>query len=229
MTSKAMKKQYSMLDQLNASCSNITRKAEKKLREIDELKKKSDLSNEELKKISIEEYWQNILNEKELQKAEEEKRREYKKAQEKRKEERKQEREKRAEEEKQKVEEERKQKQKAEEEKRKEYKKEQEKQEQEYKTGEEKQKRKQEYKKFHKHNTKMFSNTQHHILEDFGNDKLALSIYQEYIDCMTNSSNKQTYRTLSMKYHPDKNPQKNTTFHQQVVQRIYSKFVEQKL
>ena len=44
------------------STCNLQRKSSKKLKEIDELKIKTNLSNDEISKINLEEYWKNILN-----------------------------------------------------------------------------------------------------------------------------------------------------------------------
>jgi curved DNA-binding protein CbpA len=64
------------------------------------------------------------------------------------------------------------------------------------------------------------------ILDPFHENPLAIVIYNEYMAISRIENHKMAFRKLSMKYHPDKNPTKNTTLHQQIIHHIHDKFVK---
>jgi hypothetical protein len=63
------------------------------------------------------------------------------------------------------------------------------------------------------------------ILTPFHENPLAIVIYNEYMAFSRIESHKIAFRKLSMKYHPDKNPTKNTTLNQQILHHIHDKFI----
>jgi len=64
------------------------------------------------------------------------------------------------------------------------------------------------------------------VLNPFHENRLAIAIYNEYMAISRTENHKMAFRKLSMKYHPDKNPTKNTTLHQQILHHIHDKFVK---
>jgi hypothetical protein len=64
------------------------------------------------------------------------------------------------------------------------------------------------------------------VLDPFHEIPLALVIYKEYITISTAETHKIAFRKLSMKYHPDKNPTRNTTLHQQILHHIHEKITK---
>jgi hypothetical protein len=65
------------------------------------------------------------------------------------------------------------------------------------------------------------------VLGSFYKNHEAMIIYNEYMTISNLQNPKIAFHKLSLKYHPDKNPTKNTTFYQQILQHIHGKIVEQ--
>ena len=64
------------------------------------------------------------------------------------------------------------------------------------------------------------------VLSPFHEIPEAVMIYREYMSISAVETHKTAFRKLSLKYHPDKNPTKNTTFCQQILHHIYVNIVK---
>jgi len=190
----------------------LGRKAVKKLREIEALKSKPNPTSEECEKIATERYWQNILHPEENKTDNKPTAKELKKQ--------------------------------ADKEKR--WKREEEKNNkkvlQAQQEFDERAKREEARKKIEEETRKareearekariLFESQREQmvlekILDPFHELPLAIVIYNEYMALSRIESHKIAFRKLSMKYHPDKNPTKNTTLHQQILHHIHDKFVK---
>ncbi len=183
----------------------LGRKAIKKLREIETLKSKPNPTTEEREKIASERYWQNILHPEENKSDNKPTAKEMKKqaAKEKR------------------------------------WKREEEKNnqkilraEQEIQEGLKREQARQESARKAREEARILFESQREqraleeILDPFHENPLAIVIYNEYMAISRIENHKMAFRKLSMKYHPDKNPTKNTTLHQQILHHIHDKFVK---
>jgi len=190
----------------------IDRKAIKKLREIEALKNKPNPTAEERHKIASEKYWQNILRPEENKQDNKPTAKELKKQADKEK------RWKREEEKYNKKVLQAQQEQ-AERDKR---------EQARLKAAEEARKAREEARE--KARILFESQREQMVLEEvlkpFHENRLAIAIYNEYMAISRTENHKMAFRKLSMKYHPDKNPTKNTTLHQQILHHIHDKIVK---
>jgi hypothetical protein len=178
-----------------SSTIQLERKALKKLREIEALKKKSNPTEQEQEKIITEKFWKNILHPEENKPDNKPSAKEIKKQLEKEKK----------------------------------RKRDQDKKEQaRIRVEEEKEKariRAEEEKE--KARIKAKQELIENILGPFYKNNEAMVIYNEYITILNLQNPKIAFHKLSLKYHPDKNPKKNTTHYQQILQHIHEKIVQQ--
>jgi len=239
MSSKRNQNIFSNLDDFedstdDISTQNMQRKAIKKLREIENLKYKLNLTTEEANKISNEKYWQNILNpttndsshkisnkdikrikkqkRDELLHQERIKRQQENENQQQQCENQQQERLKRQQE--NEIEQLR---------QRENRQKENEKREQDRKKRQQERQQRQQDREKHQREKLLREQSflySQKVLGNFYNLPIAHTILNEFI-----SSNKKikknTFHMLSLKYHPDKNPLTDTTLHQQILSHIY--------
>jgi len=184
------------------STSQIGRKAVKKLREIEALKNKPNLTSEERAKITTEKYWMNILHPEENKPSEKDLKKQAEKSKrKKRAEEKKNEKALRAE---QKMYENL-ARQKAEKEAR-------------QKAQEEAREKARILNELRREQEALEK-----VLTPFHKNPLAIVIYNEYMTISREKSNKISFHQLSIKYHPDKNLTKDTTLHQQILHHIHEK------
>jgi curved DNA-binding protein CbpA len=210
------------IDEINEPI-NLKRKAEKKLREIENLKQHTSHTSEELGKLAREQEWRNILNptppihsnepkKRTSQQVKKEKEREAKR--------------KRAEELRQKREAQQQREKEAQEKRQREYEKRQEEFRRARKEQEERdRKEKEEHKRMEEETRKKrdtalgnkFMNDRLAIkLYEVFNNPLAIHLYTEYGNIQTKSDNRTAYIRLSRKYHPDKTGG-TTTEHQKII------------
>jgi len=182
----------------------LERKALKKLREIENLKKKPNPTVEEQEKMKTEKYWKNLVHpQQHKQTAKEIKKRAEKEKKRKREQDKKEEDQRRKKAEQDKKEEDQRRKE-----------------EEQYKKEEE-----QRRKKAEQENTNQKREQDRDIVLGslYMNTPEAITIYNEYIEILNSENSKIAFRRLCLKYHPDKNPTKNTTHCQQILQHIHEK------
>ena len=208
---------------------NIERKATKKLREIESLKKKdkNDLTNTEKEKISRENYWRDILNPPEKEEYKEslkEKEKRLKKEKERQKKEEEKKRKKEEKERKKKEKEEKKMQEIYEEQKKK-----NERYEQRKKNYEEQQKHYEQHKKQHEEWKKQNEQRKKKQENDKDETKILFKeIEAEYKKVLKyyDGNVEKAFRKCSLKYHPDKNPgnEVTATENQKILGEIYEKY-----
>jgi len=186
---------YEALDteDIHTSSGNILKKASKKLREIENLKRRLSegqlLTKEETDKLHSESYWRNIIEppinkpttEEPKQKSASQLKKEKKRI--------------------------------TEEKRRKEYIE----RKREYEAEQERNRKAEQQRKREEYDfQKIFSMNMNFTIEKI--------IYSEFLELSKTISYTKAYHILSKKYHPDKNPQKNTKTEQQIVGNIYEYF-----